>query len=85
VARALLHAALSGELAGVEYRTDPLFGFAVPVAVPGVPTSLLNPRLTWTDPSAYDRKARELAQMFRDNFARFEGVDSHVAASGPRV
>jgi phosphoenolpyruvate carboxykinase (ATP) len=83
--RALLHAALSGELAGVEYRTDPLFGFAVPVAVPGVPTSLLNPRLTWTDPSGYDRKARELAQMFRDNFVRFEGVGAHVAASGPRV
>ena len=81
--RALLHAALSGEIAGVEYRTDPIFGFAVPVAVPGVQTSLLNPRLTWADPTAYDRKARELAQMFRDNFERFASAGPRIAAAGP--
>ncbi len=83
--RALLHAALAGELAGVEYRTDPVFGFDVPAAVPGVQTSLLNPRLTWTDPNAYDAKARELAQMFRDNFERFEDVAPGVAAACPRT
>ncbi|MBA3375916.1 MAG: phosphoenolpyruvate carboxykinase (ATP) [Actinobacteria bacterium] len=83
--RALLHAAHSGELVGVEYRTDPVFGFEVPVAVPGVTTSLLNPRLTWADPRAYDEKARELAQMFLKNFERFEGVSAVVVASGPRV
>jgi len=83
--RALLHAALSGELAGVEFRTDPVFGFEVPVAVPGVQTSLLNPRLTWTDPAAYDAKARELAEMFRRNFERFEDVAPGVAAAGPRL
>ena len=83
--RALLHAALSGELAGVEYRTDPVFGFDVPVAVPGVQSGLLDPRLTWADPAAYDEKARELAQMFRKNFERFEGVSPSVAAAGPRA
>jgi len=83
--RALLHAALSGELAGVEFRTDPVFGFEVPVAVPGVQTSLLNPRLTWTDPAAYDAKARELAQMFRKNFERFEGVAPSLVTAGPRA
>ena len=82
--RALLHAALSGELVGVEYRTDPVFGFHVPVAVPGVQSSLLDPRLTWGDPTAYDEKARELAQMFRKNFERFDDVSPEVAASGPR-
>jgi phosphoenolpyruvate carboxykinase (ATP) len=82
--RALLHAALSGELAGVEFRTDPVFGFDVPVAVPGVQTSLLNPRLTWADPTAYDAKARDLARMFRDNFARFADVAPGIAAAGPR-
>jgi phosphoenolpyruvate carboxykinase (ATP) len=81
--RALLHAALSGAIAGVEYRTDPIFGFAVPVAVPGVQTSLLNPRLTWADPTAYDRKARELAQMFRGNFERFASAGPRIAAAGP--
>jgi phosphoenolpyruvate carboxykinase (ATP) len=83
--RALLHAALSGELAVVEYRTDPVFGFEVPVAVPGVQGSLLNPRLTWADPAAYDDKARRLAQMFRTNFERFEDVSPGVAAAGPRL
>ena len=83
--RALLDAALSGDLAGVEFRTDPFFGFDVPVAAPGVQTSLLNPRLTWADPTAYDAKARELAQKFRKNFERFEDVAPGVVAAGPRA
>jgi phosphoenolpyruvate carboxykinase (ATP) len=83
--RALVHAALSGELAGVEYRTDPVFGVEVPSAVPGVQTSLLNPRLTWADPTAYDAKARELAQLFRTNFERFEDAGPRIAAAGPRA
>src|ERR671913_748254 len=69
--RALLKAALSGELDGTEYRTDELFGFDVPVAVPGVDSKLLDPASTWADPEVYDRKARELARMFRDNFEQF--------------
>jgi phosphoenolpyruvate carboxykinase (ATP) len=82
--RALLRAALEGELRDVEYRTDPVFGFAVPVSVPGVDTKLLDPRSTWFDPAAYDRKAAELAVMFRDNFEQFAGtVDAAVAAAGP--
>jgi phosphoenolpyruvate carboxykinase (ATP) len=83
--RALLDAVLSDGLAGVEYRTDPVFGFEVPAAVPGVSTSLLDPRLTWADPTAYDVKARELARMFRENFERFDGVSPKVAAAGPRA
>jgi phosphoenolpyruvate carboxykinase (ATP) len=81
--RALLHAALSGDLAGVEFRTDATFGFEVPAAVPGVQPSLLNPRLTWADPIAYDEKARELAGMFRRNFERFDEVSPAVAGAGP--
>jgi len=83
--RALLHAALEGDLDGVEYRTDPTFGFDVPVEVPGVDSKLLDPRSTWSDPEAYDRKARDLARMFRENFARFEEAGAAVAAAGPRV
>ena len=83
--RALLDAALSGDLAGVEFRVDPLFGFEVPVSVPGVQASLLNPRLTWADPTAYDAKARELAEMFRANFEKFDDVASAVAGAGPRL
>jgi phosphoenolpyruvate carboxykinase (ATP) len=80
--RGLLRAAIAGELAGVEYRTDPLFGFEVPVSVPGVDSSLLQPRLTWADPEAYDAKARELADMFRENFSKF-AADDNIVAGGP--
>ena len=84
--RALLDAALSGELASAEYRTDELFGFEVPVSVSGVDSSLLDPRSTWRDPEAYDRKARELARMFRDNFEQFAAdAGEAVTAAGPRV
>ena len=72
-----------GELDGIEYRDDPCFGFDVPVEVPGVERRLLDPRSTWADPAAYDRKARELAQMFRRNFERFEDLGEDVAAAGP--
>jgi phosphoenolpyruvate carboxykinase (ATP) len=81
--RALLDAALSGDLSGVEFRRDPVFGFEVPVAVPGVKAGLLNPRLTWSDPDAYDVRARALAQMFRENFTRFDDVSPAVVAAGP--
>ena len=81
--RALLRAALSGELGGGEFRADAVFGFEVPVAVPGVDAKLLDPRSTWRDPEAYDRKARELAGMFRANFEQFAGVDRVDRAAGP--
>jgi phosphoenolpyruvate carboxykinase (ATP) len=82
--RALLRAALQGELDGVEYRIDSFFGFEVPVEVPGVDTHLLDPRATWRDPDAYDSKARDLARMFRENFAKFEHVAAEIVAAGPR-
>ncbi len=69
--RALLHAALDGSLAQVETRTDPVFGFEVPVACPGVPAEVLNPRNTWADKDAYDTTAHNLVERFRANFAKF--------------
>ena len=83
--RTLLDAALSGALADVAYREDPIFGFDVPVSVPGVVDALLDPRGTWRDPDAYDVKARDLARKFQENFARFADPESDVAKAGPRV
>jgi phosphoenolpyruvate carboxykinase (ATP) len=83
--RALLRAALGGGLEGVEYRLDEVFGFEVPVAVPGVDRSLLDPRSTWADPDAYDAKARELAGRFRENFERFPDAPESVRQAGPRL
>jgi phosphoenolpyruvate carboxykinase (ATP) len=82
--RALLRAALDGQLEGVQMRTDPTFGIDVPVSVPGVLTSLLDPRSTWADPDAYDAHARKLAQMFRSNFAKFQ-ADENIVQAGPLV
>jgi phosphoenolpyruvate carboxykinase (ATP) len=81
----LLHAVLSGRLEEAEFRVDEVFGFEVPVAVPGVDAWLLDPRSTWRDPAAYDAKARELTAMFRANFEQFEDVAADVAAGGPRL
>jgi phosphoenolpyruvate carboxykinase (ATP) len=81
--RAMLSAALAGELGDATFRIDEVFGFAVPVAIPGVASMLLDPRSTWSDPEVYDRKAHELARMFRDNFERFD--DPELAAAGPRA
>ena len=84
--RVVLGAALAGELDGVEYREDPIFGFEVPVEIPDVPASLLDPRSTWRDPAAYDEKARFLAVKFRENFEQFAAeAGEAVAAAGPRV
>ncbi|WP_404710699.1 phosphoenolpyruvate carboxykinase [Sphingomonas sp. MMS24-J13] len=85
VTRALLGAALAGELDFVTCRTDPVFGFAVPVAAPGVDDTILDPRETWSDKQAYDAAAAKLARLFVDNFRQFEdAVDAAVTASGPR-
>ena len=82
--RALLAAALEGSLADVACRTDPVFGFQVPLEVPGVDSELLDPRSTWRDQAAYDRKAAELAKMFRDNFETLGDVDPAIASAGPQ-
>jgi phosphoenolpyruvate carboxykinase (ATP) len=84
--RTMVRAALSGALDSVEYENDPVFGVAVPTTVPGVPSEVLRPRSTWADPSAYDEKARELAEMFAENFEVYaDGVSDAVRAAGPRV
>jgi phosphoenolpyruvate carboxykinase (ATP) len=80
--RALLSAALDGSLNNAEFRTDAHFGFDVPVAVPGVDSSILNPRDTWADWAAYDMQAAKLVAMFVDNFEKFlDHVDDNVRAA----
>ena len=84
--RALLGAALSGALSGVEYRRDPFFGFDVPMTAPGVDPAILNPRETWADGQAYDAQARKLVGLFIDNFAQFEAhVEPGVREAAPRA
>lgn len=82
--RALLNAALSGELKGQAMRTDPVFGFQVPLGLSGVDAKILTPRETWADKAAYDAMAARLVEMFQQNFSRFaDHVDAEVLAAGP--
>ena len=75
-----------GSLKTAEFRTDDNFGFAVPVSVPGVEPTILNPRETWADKAAYDAKAKALVGMFIANFAQFEAhVDARVRDSAPKA
>ncbi|WP_201296391.1 phosphoenolpyruvate carboxykinase [Sphingomonas sp. AX6] len=84
--RALLNAALDGSLNTAEFRTDPNFGFKVPVSVAGVDDAILDPRATWANKAEYDATAAKLVDQFNENFAQFaDGVDEGVRQSAPRV
>jgi phosphoenolpyruvate carboxykinase (ATP) len=82
--RAIINAIHSGELAATETKQDPVFGFEVPIACPGVPSEILIPRNTWADKSAYDTTARKLAGLFRDNFQKYaDRASAEIKAAGP--
>ena len=84
--RAMLNAALDGDLASVEYVTDNRFGFEVPTSCPNVPSAVLQPRTTWSDKTAYDATADKLANMFNENFERYaRGVSDAVNQAAPKA
>ena len=84
--RALLNAALHGDLENVVFVEDERFGFAVPTEGEGVPSNILQPRETWSDKNRYDNVANLLAQMFTENFQQYEdGCSEEVLASSPKV
>ena len=84
--RAMVRAALAGELDQVPTVRDPIFGLDVPKSVPSVPSDIMIPRDTWADPAAYDAQALKLAQMFAKNFEQFAGEAAEaVRKAGPKV
>ncbi len=83
--RALVRAALCGDLRDTPTVTDPVFGLHIPVSVPGVQSELLQPRSTWANPADYDAAARALAVRFHENFARFPQVSDEIKAAGPKA
>ncbi|MDP4231716.1 MAG: phosphoenolpyruvate carboxykinase (ATP), partial [Bacteroidota bacterium] len=83
--RAMVNAALAGELDSVKTTVDPIFGLHIPVSVPNVPVEILNPRDTWSDKAAYDREAKELAAKFIENFKKYEvGTADSICNAGPK-
>jgi phosphoenolpyruvate carboxykinase (ATP) len=82
--RRLLAAVLDGSLQKAEFRTDPLFGLAVPKDVPGVEPHILDPVKTWRDKNEFGETAEKLVKMFRENFKTFEdSTDQEVRSAGP--
>jgi phosphoenolpyruvate carboxykinase (ATP) len=82
--RALLDAALAAKLNAVAFRTDPVFGFEVPLEFEGIPTQILDPAGTWPSREDYDRKYRALATRFIENFKLIkDGCPEGVAHAGP--
>jgi phosphoenolpyruvate carboxykinase (ATP) len=77
---------LTGKLANVEYYRDPVFGFEVPRTCPGVHESVLEPWSSWPSRGEYDKKYKDLAQRFVENFAKFkDGTPEEVAEAGPKL
>lgn len=84
--RAMISAALEGNLDNANFENHPVFGMAIPTACPGVPSAILNPRNTWADKAAYDAAARNLAQQFIKNFDKYAaGVEEEVLEAAPVV
>ncbi len=83
--RAMVTAALNGDLEKGEFVTDPFFGVAVPTACEGVPSELLIPANTWEDKAAYEAKAKELAKSFVENFKKYTHMSEEVINAGPKV
>ncbi|NGY38959.1 phosphoenolpyruvate carboxykinase (ATP) [Flavobacterium sp. XN-5] len=84
--RAMITAALNGELDAVEYKDHAVFGIAIPQSCPEVPSEILNPRNTWEDKELYDQKSIELGQKFKANFAKFEEfANPEIMAGAPKA
>jgi phosphoenolpyruvate carboxykinase (ATP) len=84
--RALLNAALNGKLNDVKYKTDPVFGFEVPTECPDVPSEVLDPSSSWGDKKEYNRRYKDLAMRFKQNFAKFEDqTPREVIEAGPKI
>ncbi|TGE28408.1 phosphoenolpyruvate carboxykinase (ATP) [Hymenobacter metallicola] len=84
--RAMITAALNGELNDVAFTKHPIFGVEVPASVPGVPTDILDPRNTWSDKEAYDKTAASLADKFVNNFQKYaDFANEEILAGAPKV
>lgn len=81
--RAMVTAALNGQLTNVEYATDEIFRLQIPLTCPEVPAEVLNPRNTWEDKTAYDQTAQMLATRFYENFKQFVNASEAIRNAGP--
>ncbi len=84
--RAMVSAALAGELDNVEYELDPIFNVNIPKSCPNVPSEILNPRGLWADKDAYEESAKKLAKKFQENFAKkYPDMPENIVNAGPKA
>ncbi len=83
--RAMITAALTGEIEKGEFTVDKTFGVSVPTHIEGVPSELLNPENTWEDKAAYAASCEKLANSFTENFKKYDHMSAEVVAAGPKV
>ena len=84
--RAMITAALTGQLDAVSYETHEVFGLHFPTTCPNVPAEVLNPRNTWADKAAYDTKANNLAAQFVKNFEKYaDKANAEILAAAPKA
>ncbi len=83
--RAMVTAALNGDLEKVEYELDPIFNVSVPKSCPGVPDEVLSPRKMWKDEAEYEKTAKDLAARFVKNFQKYTHMPKHIVDAGPKA
>ena len=81
----MVTAALTGAFDIVKFRHDNLFNLDVPLECPGIPPNVLDPKNTWVDKDSYDLSAKKLAEMFIDNFTKFDDISDEVRNAGPQL
>ena len=82
--RAMITAALNGDLEKANFKAHDVFGVLVPDACPDVDPKVLNPRDTWEDKAAYDKQAQDLANRFAKNFAKYDNMPKEIIEAGPK-
>ena len=83
--RAIISSILNGSINNVEFENDPIFGVKIPTTLEGVEPSVLSPREAWTDQTKYDQNAKLLAELFIDNFSKYDNAESSLKDFGPKI
>jgi len=83
ITRKIIRAIQANTLNDAETFKDEIFGLNIPKEIPGFFSGILNPRDTWKDKEAYDQMAQKLANMFHENFRKYEGISEDIVSGGP--
>ncbi len=84
--RSIVEAIYNGKLTSAPTKTDPIFGFETITEAPDVPSDILVPQESWADQTEFDKSARKLADLFLENFKKYqEGTSAEILSGGPKA